>query len=196
MRPNFIPWKTKMEARDWGKKLQSQILWNPDFSKHIFETPAFQLALRSSTRILAYVPFRNEAPLRALYERVWAEARHSLFFPRCEGSQLFFCRVRSWKDCSEDGPFPEARAGLERLYKSDEETLILVPGLLFHPSGYRIGYGKGFYDRWFQENPKGLRLAIAHGDQISHRSWPHETHDERVDWILSPSELWTPQREI
>lgn len=43
--------------------------------------------------------------------------------------------------------------------------LIHVPGVVFDPSGYRIGYGGGFYDRYLADYD-GVTLATAYGFQL------------------------------
>lgn len=44
---------------------------------------------------------------------------------------------------------------------------ILVPLLGFDENGQRIGFGKGYYDRYFQQYPKaGLRIGISYFDPI------------------------------
>lgn len=43
--------------------------------------------------------------------------------------------------------------------------LIHVPGVVFDPSGYRIGYGGGFYDRYLADYG-GVTLATAYGFQL------------------------------
>ena len=44
--------------------------------------------------------------------------------------------------------------------------VIITPGLGFTPKGYRIGYGAGYYDRWFDRNPEGIRIAPAFDLQL------------------------------
>jgi 5-formyltetrahydrofolate cyclo-ligase len=44
--------------------------------------------------------------------------------------------------------------------------VIITPGLGFTPKGYRIGYGAGYYDRWFDRHPEGIRIAPAFDLQL------------------------------
>ena len=39
-----------------------------------------------------------------------------------------------------------------------ESLLILVPGLAFDGEGYRIGYGKGYYDAYLSEHAQGVNI--------------------------------------
>jgi 5-formyltetrahydrofolate cyclo-ligase len=60
-------------------------------------------------------------------------------------------------------------------------TLILVPGLCFDGHGYRLGYGRGYYDRLLS----GLRGIPAFGigfeQQFSPLPLPIEPHDVPLD---------------
>lgn len=44
--------------------------------------------------------------------------------------------------------------------------LILVPGIVFDKKGYRIGYGKGYYDRWLEGTDIEKRIGLAYEVQI------------------------------
>ena len=44
--------------------------------------------------------------------------------------------------------------------------LVVTPGLGFTQSGYRIGYGRGYYDKWFAEHPVQQKIALAFEAQI------------------------------
>ena len=44
--------------------------------------------------------------------------------------------------------------------------LCITPGLGFAPDGKRIGFGKGYYDKWFAAHPSTARTAICYECQI------------------------------
>lgn len=52
--------------------------------------------------------------------------------------------------------------------KEDRNQIMIVPGLAFDLMGNRIGYGGGYYDRYFIEhpNPNLKKVAIAYDFQI------------------------------
>jgi len=67
--------------------------------------------------------------------------------------------------------------------------VIITPGLGFTVSGHRIGYGAGYYDRWFDKNPAGIRIAPAFEVQLVD-ALPTDKYDRPVHRIL------TEQRDI
>ncbi|MFR7639470.1 MAG: 5-formyltetrahydrofolate cyclo-ligase [Allobaculum sp.] len=70
-----------------------------------------------------------------------------------------------------------------------QETIpdvIVVPMLAFCWA-YRIGYGKGYYDRYLAAHPESLRLGIAYDEQeIQARPAPW---DEPLDVLVTPERL-------
>ena len=60
----------------------------------------------------------------------------------------------------------------------------LVPGSVFDRSGNRIGYGKGYYDRYFAAYPKLYRIGIAYESQIEERIKP-EKHDRKMHAMVT-----------
>ena len=64
-----------------------------------------------------------------------------------------------------------------------DDGLVIVPGIAFAPSGYRIGYGGGYYDRFLAQT-NGTTVAVAYEIQITD-SVPVEPHDVPVDWIIT-----------
>jgi 5-formyltetrahydrofolate cyclo-ligase len=70
-----------------------------------------------------------------------------------------------------------------------EPDVLLVPLLAFDRHGYRIGYGGGFYDRTIARLRKSkaiVTVGIAY-DELKVDAVPHESYDERLDWVLTPS---------
>lgn len=62
---------------------------------------------------------------------------------------------------------------------------IIVPIVAYDGFGNRIGYGKGFYDRFLRELPPGAkRIGLAFSIQEVGEI-PHEPQDERLDMIVT-----------
>ena len=70
-----------------------------------------------------------------------------------------------------------------------EPDIVLVPLLAFDATGWRLGYGGGYFDRTL----RGLRARksiVAVGlayDESQVDAVPHLDYDERLDWVLRPS---------
>ena len=66
----------------------------------------------------------------------------------------------------------------------DKIDLIITPGILFHKSGYRLGYGGGFYDRYLSTF-KGKTIALTFRNFVSSELWDVDKFDVRVDKIIT-----------
>lgn len=72
--------------------------------------------------------------------------------------------------------------------------LIVVPGVAFDLRGYRIGYGKGYYDK-FLNSYRGMHrdlhtIAAAFEVQLVD-AIPEEVHDVPVDSLVTESRVWS-----
>ena len=65
-----------------------------------------------------------------------------------------------------------------------EIDLMLVPALALDLRGYRLGYGKGFYDRVLPQLAHGRAVGIVYDFQLL-AEVPDEAHDQRVHWIIT-----------
>ncbi len=64
-----------------------------------------------------------------------------------------------------------------------EYDLIIVPGLAFDNTNFRLGYGGGYYDNFLVDNPKALKVGIFYPFQkVTHV--PLESHDVQLDRII------------
>lgn len=67
---------------------------------------------------------------------------------------------------------------------------VLVPGVVFHKSGIRIGRGKGFYDRYLAAF-EGMKIGICFQHQLVEKAWQVQAHDQKVQWIVTDRGLIT-----
>jgi len=80
-----------------------------------------------------------------------------------------------------------------KIITPDDETLIIVPALAFDKKGYRMGYGGGYYDTYFENNPHGYKAGIAYSEMLVDYV-PTEAHDKPIDILITDKEflVWKP----
>lgn len=66
-------------------------------------------------------------------------------------------------------------------------NLAIVPGLAFDRKMNRLGYGKGYYDRFFK-SVNVSKLGVCFDFQLID-SMPSENHDVKMDVLISENEL-------
>lgn len=77
-----------------------------------------------------------------------------------------------------------------RFQPSDKKALLIMPGAAFDRKGHRIGYGKGFYDRFLEEKKECFSCKMALGYEIQLlEEIPFEEHDICVDVIVTEKEM-------
>jgi 5-formyltetrahydrofolate cyclo-ligase len=68
--------------------------------------------------------------------------------------------------------------------------MIVIPGLAFDAKGYRVGRGRGFYDRFLaQQDFQGIRCALCFHEQLQAEPIPCEAHDVPMNLIVTDREV-------
>lgn len=75
----------------------------------------------------------------------------------------------------------------------NEIELVLVPGVAFDLRGFRLGRGKGYYDRLLRV-VSGIKCGVAFEQQLV-RNLPVEPHDFQLDYILTPMRWIIPMKD-
>jgi 5-formyltetrahydrofolate cyclo-ligase len=73
--------------------------------------------------------------------------------------------------------------------KPSAVELALIPGIAFDRQGGRIGFGGGYFDRLLPKMPKAFRMALAYASQLSRTPLPMESHDVRMQQIVTENEI-------
>lgn len=68
--------------------------------------------------------------------------------------------------------------------QDEEIELIIVPALAIDACGYRIGYGRGYYDRLLPRLTHAFKVAIAYDFQLL-AEIPYTTGDVPVDCVVT-----------
>ncbi len=141
-----------------------------------------------SDTLLAYADYGSELRTgKLIWEALSAGKR--VFLPRVEGENMAFYRIgdlselaRGYKGIPEPAGDTEPYSGGE---DRAEGTLLLMPGVAFDRNRNRIGYGKGFYDRYLAENPALRQRSIAVGYRCQMlEELPREETDIRPKQVI------------
>lgn len=135
--------------------------------------------------ILTYVSTPIEVDTRGLIKRALADNK-TVAVPRCiKGSRdMEFYIIKSLDDL-EKGTFGvlEPKADVCQKLTDTSHSVCIVPGLSFDCSGYRVGYGKGYYDR-FLSGYRGYTVGICYKPCVEWR-FPHGFFDKPVDLLIT-----------
>lgn len=136
-----------------------------------------------ASSVALYFPVNGEVDTREIFKEC-VDLEKKVFFPKTLGSDLVFLRTRNIEELTPGGfSIPEPPADAERA-RTDELDLVLVPGVAFDPSGNRIGYGKGFYDRFLKDIPRQMRFGLAYRFQVL-ESVPSDETDVKTGRIIT-----------
>ncbi|MBX2951489.1 MAG: 5-formyltetrahydrofolate cyclo-ligase [Leadbetterella sp.] len=73
---------------------------------------------------------------------------------------------------------------------SGENILVLIPLLAFDKEGYRVGYGKGYYDRFLSHSGANTtKTGLSLLEPVEHISHPSPL-DIRMDYCITPGKIW------
>ena len=101
-------------------------------------------------------------------------------YPRTETGKLrFYSGCQNFKNSSFNVLEPTDGS----LIDLNQMTGLCVPALAFHPEGYRLGRGKGFYDQAFSQF-LGTKIGLCFDFCVS-SDVPYEAHDLKMDYIIT-----------
>ncbi|MDE5699082.1 MAG: 5-formyltetrahydrofolate cyclo-ligase [Lachnospiraceae bacterium] len=156
----------------------------------VIKTPEY----KEADNILLYADFCREVMTRGIFEDALLH-RKRIYFPRVdkltntmEFYQVISIRqlVRGYMDILE--PREDIRSRYQ--FQPREDTLAILPGVAFDTSGYRIGYGKGFYDRFLANRRQLSTMALAYSCQIIDEI-PRDEHDIKMDKIVTEEIIYS-----
>lgn len=197
--------KSILAVRD-GIPVGDRARFDEEIKKCVLTEPVYKKA----QIILAYASYRSEVDTAALIRQALADGKY-VFAPKVSGDEMEFWKIMEIEDLQEGYrgipepvesiSFPEWIAGINadrEDYGKIGHVMMWMPGAVFDKERHRIGYGKGFYDRYlnrltdlkeklWRESHTKLYLttaALAYSCQVLGQI-PHEPHDIRPDMVIT-----------
>lgn len=161
-------------------------------SKNIIQKLMDTAWYRQSSTIMSYIDFRNEVITRSFIKHALKDNKR-IIVPITDMSSkiLILSELKDFDNelCQSSYGILEPKKEYVRVVSCNLLDLVLVPGLAFDTSGYRIGYGGGYYDRLLQRLPqKTITIGLAFEFQIV-GNIPVESFDRKVDFIITEERI-------
>ncbi|MCQ2463471.1 MAG: 5-formyltetrahydrofolate cyclo-ligase [Clostridia bacterium] len=180
----------KRELRDAIKKKRRAMTeeYKRQCDLKIFEKLKNLWAFRSCDTVFAYVSTQIEVDTAEIINYCLQTGR-KVAVPRCteKSGEMLFYYIDSLEQLK-PGHFGvrEPEADESRL-AGTENGLCLVPALSFDRQGYRLGYGKGYYDR-FLSSFGGDVVGLCYEDCIN-ETLPHGRFDRTIRAVVTDKRI-------
>lgn len=164
---------TERERQEKSLHIEKQVLTLPEYEK--------------AQTVMLFLNFRDEVETTALAEETLTRGKQ-LVLPRCAPQGILIpALIRDLDQDIEPGTWGIREPRLQGLREADPWAidLVIVPGAAFDGQGNRLGYGGGYYDRFFGRlRPEVLRVAIAFATQVLPEV-PVDPHDQKMSILVT-----------
>ena len=155
-------------------------IFDKEISRKIIGSDYFKKA----SQVLIFASVSDEFDTRFIIEKCRTEYKR-VFYPLCidDQGEMKFLKVDSAGDL-QIGMYniPEPKKSCKE-YRPQENDLIIVPCLSVDNNGYRMGYGKGYYDRFLLDY-NGVTVGMCYAKCV-HESLPKGYYDRPIDILIT-----------
>ncbi|MFN3813122.1 MAG: 5-formyltetrahydrofolate cyclo-ligase [Aquificaceae bacterium] len=170
LREHFLNKRDEMgeeEVRLFSERINERIRSLPEFKK--------------AKKLLLFCPFKKEPDITPIFLESTYSGKETIF-PKVDKNELRLYKVDSM-EAFKRGSFCILEPQYGEEINPEEVELAFVPGLAFNIKGYRIGFGKGFYDRLLKKI-RGVKVGVAYSFQMV-EEFPTDEWDQPVDFIVT-----------
>ncbi|WP_099467639.1 5-formyltetrahydrofolate cyclo-ligase [Konateibacter massiliensis] len=153
-----------------------------DAISHTFlNLPEYQ----NAPMIYIYMDFKNEVVTKHVIEDAFQRGK-KVAIPKIIDDEMHFFYMEEGQELTE-GYFGIREPNVT-VPVQDSQGVMVVPGVAFEEKGYRVGYGKGYYDRFLAKNPMLKKIAFAFELQMVDEI-PYDIHDIPMDIIITENRM-------
>ena len=181
--------KIRQDILNKRRKLDESIVnYHSDLiSRRVCQSTLFQHA----STLFIYVNYQNEVKTTPIIREAF-RLNKTVAIPKISNHSIEFYKINSLEEVAR-GTFNILEpTTTERV--TDKKGVMIMPGVAFDRCCHRIGYGKGFYDRYLKNFPELITIALAYECQIVD-SIAYEPHDICPQYIFAACQIYTKRSE-
>lgn len=143
------------------------------------------VSYRHANTVLCYYSTDDELDTHEIINAALKDGK-KVALPRCnkKTTTMEFYYITSENDLElTDMNILEPKADLPKFDCNESLSICIIPAVVFDKSGYRIGYGKGYYDRFLNEF-SGAQIGLIYSNCITDKL-PRGRYDCAVDVLIT-----------
>lgn len=170
----------KKELREKYINIRENINHKEAKNNLIYEKVINNKKVKEAPTILIYVSFRDEVDTLNLIKYFLKTKKVAV--PKIENNTMNFYYITSIKDLAK-GYFGILEPTTAKRIDNFTNAICITPGLCFNNLGYRLGYGKGFYDKFLAKH-KIYAIGLCYKECLININF-QEDNDYPVNEIIS-----------
>lgn len=179
--------RKKIKFKRENLSLEEKIKLSTKITENFFKN--FKKELEEAKIVMSYMDFKNEVMTDKLNKKLKSMGK-KIVLPKVSEDKSRIIPTEA------ERKFIKGNFGiLEPIGKEflEDIDIVIVPGIAFNTKGERIGFGKGYYDKFFdslkiQGRKVPLKISLIYNFQIDER-FKGEEHDEKVDALVTETEV-------
>ena len=176
---------TKQQYRIQAKK-QRKYLDIPLISTGICRQIKGLDIYKKAEKIAGFYSFGNETDIRQLYQ----DFSKQWFLPKVVNDEIMvFYPYKNLSNMAKNkfGIY-EPVSGIE--LSPEEIDIIIVPALMADKKGHRLGYGKGYYDRFLKKLSEKCIKIVLIPEVLMTEELPYDEFDVPVDMAITQNKIY------
>ncbi len=144
---------------------------------------------QSSKIILCYSNIKSEVETLGIIQNALKQDKIIALPKVINDTEIAFYKINSLNDLKPgyQGILEPSSDQLD--YSLIKDALMIVPGTVFDTKGNRLGYGKGYYDRFIAKYKPKYTIGLAYEIQLSDEIIP-DKFDQKIDIVITEDKVY------
>lgn len=134
----------------------------------------------SSKTLLIYISINSEVDTTKIIN-CFLNTKN-IAVPKIIDNNMYFCYVTNLNDLT-PGKYNIPEPTNENIVTDFDNAICIVPGICYDKKNYRVGYGKGYYDRFLSKN-KIKTIGLCYKECMIEKI-DNDKYDYKIDEVIT-----------